>query len=224
MKYGGHKDENTYGDHYASNDAGVDGQSAYVGAPVRSRPSDLFRGLTVSRNPELWQSLPAEEQDKLENSPEFQSIEDELENLSLSFKDDLTAKNRRKDLQAQKRKLVTEELRKCQKNQPRALPSKNGESDSTGHHRALFSRARALMPERDRLANNMFVVAPFRSDIGRAVLRDLITLYQQDTEVAYRPGLEPERCFCPMTDRKRKIQRLVPQISLLFLLLCTQLT
>jgi hypothetical protein len=93
MKYGGHKDENTYSDHYASNNAGVDGQSAYVGAPVRSRPSDLFRGLTVSHNPELWQSLPAEEQDKLENSPEFQSIKDELENLSLSFKDDLTAKN-----------------------------------------------------------------------------------------------------------------------------------
>jgi hypothetical protein len=33
------------------------------------------------------------------------------------------------------------------------------------------------MPERDRLANNMFVIAPIRSDIGRAVLRDLITLY-----------------------------------------------
>jgi hypothetical protein len=223
MKYGGHTDENTYRDHYAPNDAGVDGQSAYFGAPIRSLPSDLFRGLTVSRNPELWQSLPAEEQDELENSPEFKAIEDELENLSLSSKDDLATKNRRKELQAQKRKLVTEKLRECQKHQPKGLPSKNGESDSTGHHRTLFSRARALMPERDRLANNMFVIAPIRSDMGRAVLRDLITLYQQDTEVACRPGLEPERCFCPMTDRKRKMHRLVPQLSLSFFLLWTQL-
>jgi hypothetical protein len=113
MKYGGHTDENTHRDYYALNDAGVDGQNAYLGAPVRSLPSDLFRGLTLSRNPELWQSLPAEEQDELENSPEFKAIEDELENLSLSSKDDLATKNRRKELQAQKRKLVTEKLREC---------------------------------------------------------------------------------------------------------------
>jgi hypothetical protein len=94
MKYGGHIDKNTYYDYYASNNAGVDGQNAYLGALVRSLPSDLFRSLTVSRNPELWQSLPAKEQDELENSPEFRTIEDELENLSLSSKDDLATKNR----------------------------------------------------------------------------------------------------------------------------------
>jgi len=46
------------------------------------------------------------------------------------------------------------------------------------------------MPERDRLATNMFVIAPIRSNVGRAVLRNLITLYQQDSEVICRPGLE----------------------------------
>jgi hypothetical protein len=52
----------------------------------------------VSCNPELWQSFFAKEQDKLENSPEFKAIENELENLFLSFKNDLTTKNRRKEL------------------------------------------------------------------------------------------------------------------------------
>ena len=33
--------------------------------------SDLFRGMTIARNPELWQSLPAEKQDELESTPEF---------------------------------------------------------------------------------------------------------------------------------------------------------
>jgi hypothetical protein len=131
----------------------------------------------VSRNPELWQSLPAKEQDELENSPEFKAIKDKLENLSLSSKDDLTTKNRRKELQTQKRKLITEKLRKYQKHQPKGLPSKNSKSDSTRHHRTLFSCACALIPERNRLANNMFVIAPIHSNIRRAVLCDLITLY-----------------------------------------------
>jgi hypothetical protein len=54
----------------------------------------------MSCNLELWQSLPAKEQDELENSPEFKAIEDELEDLSLSSKDDLVTKNQRKELQA----------------------------------------------------------------------------------------------------------------------------
>jgi hypothetical protein len=53
----------------------------------------------MSYNPELWQSLLAKKQDKLENSPEFKAIKDKLKNLFLSFKDNLTTKNRRKELQ-----------------------------------------------------------------------------------------------------------------------------
>jgi hypothetical protein len=147
---------------------------------------------------------------------EFKALEDQLETLSLSGKDDVDTKLRRKELHAQKRKLVTEELRKCQKLQPKGLPSRNGESDPIGHHRTWFSRARSLMPERDRLAHSMFVAAPIRSDIGRQVLRDLITLYQQDTEVAVRPGLELERCFCPLTEHKKKIDRFVAYASSCF--------
>jgi hypothetical protein len=92
----------THHDHYAPNDAGTDGQSAYFGAPVRSLPSDLFRGLTVSRNPELRQSLPAEKQHELENSLEFKTLENQLETLSLSGKYDLGTKILRRELYAQK--------------------------------------------------------------------------------------------------------------------------
>jgi hypothetical protein len=71
--------------------------------------------MTLSRNPELWQSLPAEKQHELENTPEFIAIEEELEQLDFKSKDESTARDRRKELQAQKRKLVSEELRRCQK-------------------------------------------------------------------------------------------------------------
>jgi hypothetical protein len=65
------------------------------------------------------------------------------------------------------------------------------------------------MPERDRLASSLFTIAPIRSEEGRVVLCDIISLYQQDTEVAVRPGLELEKCLCLPTESKRKIDRFI---------------
>ena len=59
------------------------------------------------------------------------------------------------------------------------------------------------MPQRRRLAEDLFTIAPVRSEKGRAVLRDMIDLYQQDNEVAFRPGLEPEKCSCAAEPRRR---------------------
>jgi hypothetical protein len=78
-----------------------------------------------------------------------------------------------------------------------------------GYHRSQFHRIRRLMPERDRLASNLFLVAPIRSDKGRSVLRDIITLCRQDTEVPFRPGLEPEKCSCLMAEHKLELDKFV---------------
>lgn len=103
--------------------------------------------MTLSRNPELWQSLPAEKQHELENSPNFIAIEQELEKLSSEHKDDPVARDRRRrELHTQKRKLVSAELRRCQKLQPRKPPSKLQKTEQIGHHRTQFTRARQLMP------------------------------------------------------------------------------
>ena len=78
-----------------------------------------------------------------------------------------------------------------------------------GYHRTQFHRVRRLMPERDRLASNLFVVAPIRTNEGRSVLRDMIALCQQDAEVPFRPGLELERCSCLMAEHKLDPDRFV---------------
>ena len=76
------------------------------------------------------------------------------------------------------------------------------------------------MPERDRLASNLFLVVTIRSDEGRSVFRDMIALCQQDAEVPFRRGLEPEKCTCLMVDYELEFDRCV--ISLLYILLtCT---
>ncbi len=57
-------------DHYAPNNAGTDGQGSFFGDKLRNIVNDRFRTMTLCRNPELWQSLPAEKQHELESSPE----------------------------------------------------------------------------------------------------------------------------------------------------------
>ena len=89
MKHGGHRDESTHGKFYAPRNPGTDGQGSYFGDTLRTIVNDRFRTMTLSRNPGLWQSLPAEKWNEIENGPEFSAIEEELERLSTS-KDDST--------------------------------------------------------------------------------------------------------------------------------------
>ncbi|KAF1964847.1 hypothetical protein BU23DRAFT_630332, partial [Bimuria novae-zelandiae CBS 107.79] len=207
MKQGGQRDPAVYRDHYAANNAGVDGQATFFhDKDHRTDIADLFRSLLITRNPELWQSLPAEKRHELEQSAEFKDIEAKLKDLSL---DDALSKNKRKELQARKRKLISEALRRCRGEQPTRAASKVDAytKECTGRHRTIFQRARKLMPVRDRLASSMFIEATIRSDVGKAVLQDLIELYLQEEEVAFRPGLELDKCHCPKTGFTRKIDR-----------------
>jgi hypothetical protein len=69
------------------------------------------------------------------------------------------------------------------------------------------------MPKRDRLASSLFLVVPLRSAEGRNVLCDMIALCRQDTEVASRPGLEPEKYRCLIIDYDLKLDRFVDSLE-----------
>ena len=209
MKHGGYRDERTFGDSYMPNNAGTDLQGGYFDGKLRSIVNDRFRGMTLHRNPELWQALPAKKQYELENTPEFTAIEKEMNALAPIAKTDSTTKDSRNALIAQKRKLISDELHRCQEQQPGKLLASPDDAVLMGYHRTQFHRVRRLMPERDRLASNLFLVAPIRSNEGRSVLRDIIALCQQDAEVPFRPGLEPEKCTYLMADHKLKLDRCV---------------
>ena len=58
------------------------------------------------------------------------------------------------------------------------------------------------MPERDRIASNLFQAAPLRSPTDLAVLHDMTALYQRRSEVEHRPILEPDKCCCRKDDPK----------------------
>ncbi|KAH8742653.1 hypothetical protein F5883DRAFT_668197 [Diaporthe sp. PMI_573] len=105
-------------------------------------------------------------------------------------KTDSKSLEERKKLYAEKRKLFARQLRDWQKRQ---LVKHD---DPPGYHRAIFDRVRFLMPERDRLARNIFEVNILRSSTGLAVLNDVLALYQKSSNVECRPGLELDKCQC----------------------------
>ncbi|KAL1847875.1 hypothetical protein Plec18170_008285 [Paecilomyces lecythidis] len=210
MVHGGHRSEATHRQSYAPNN-GTDGQAAYLGDDVRTHVSDLFRGLALSRNPDLWQSLPAEKRYQLENREDYLELEGALAKLQGSSH---AVQKERRTLYNRKRKLIQDELRKCRKEQPRRFLHEEADATYTlGAHRSRFSRACRMMPARRRLAANIFRVATFRSDLGHQVLNDMVSLCRQESEIEVRPGLEPIKCHCidakerTLKDRKCRATR-----------------
>lgn len=53
-----------------------------------------------------------------------------------------------------------------------------------------------MMPGRKCLAEGIFDVADLRSPSGIQVIYDIIKLCEQEREVEFRPGLEPDKCCC----------------------------
>ena len=60
---------------------GMDGQKSYLDGEKRSIVTDLFCGMTLSRNPDVWQSLPAQNRCDQEASPDFIALSQHFENL-----------------------------------------------------------------------------------------------------------------------------------------------
>lgn len=142
----------------------------------------------MPRNPRLWQCIPAEQQYDCYTSAEMMHINQEI--LTLRGTTNIKSQEQRKKLYAEKRKLIAERLRKWQNNQPVK------HDDLPGYPRAIFDCVRFLMPEWDRLAQNLFLIDKLRSPAGLAVLHDMLSLYQKRRNVEYRPGPEPDRCYC----------------------------
>lgn len=125
MRHAGHRDARTYDQHYAPQNPGTDGQAAYLGDTPRELVNNLLRSMNLARNPELWQSLPAEKQHEVEERPEFRAIETELAMLALK-EDEPSSRDQRRKLNAQKRKIVNSELDKFQKEQPNLALATSG--------------------------------------------------------------------------------------------------
>ena len=113
----------------------MDGQATFLGEEGRGAVNEAFSELSLPPNPNLWQSLSAEEQHEIENRQDWLNLEKKM--AALKLEPDIDVDHQRKEeskLRLQKIKLMKKELRKWQKNQP----YKPG--DPPGYHREIFSR------------------------------------------------------------------------------------
>jgi hypothetical protein len=196
MSAAAHQNRDTFSRSYDTSESRVDGQNTFLGNEGREDPSAAFLEQSVPYTPNLAQRLPAEERYKLESSEKYVKIEEDI----ASAWDDKTIKSKDliKKLQRKRNALIDDALKYWQKNQPYKP------EDPPFYHYGIFDRCRFMMPERDRLAINVFKSANLRSSIGLSVLRDLVALLSKNTEVEFRPGLEREKCAC--TKVKREFQ------------------
>ncbi|KAK3939345.1 hypothetical protein QBC46DRAFT_364849 [Diplogelasinospora grovesii] len=132
---------------------------------VNSVRTEDFRSITVKRNLKLFLLLPAKTQDELRQREDYVTITKKLKDLSLEI-----------NLLRQRRMLKNKELNRIRRTQERIHPSEREGTFHIDQHRSLFDRLRHMMPERDRLSNTLFYVAPLRSEAGISALKDLITL------------------------------------------------
>ena len=129
MKFAGHNNPDTFFGSYAPELSTVDGMASYWNKKRRTVHLEGFRGLSLHHHPQLLQSLPAKVEANLDNCTEFVSINKEIEILGERLRgiilEDETqpARARREELYWRKRQLVSEELSKWQKIQPRKIAS-----------------------------------------------------------------------------------------------------
>ena len=86
-----------------------------LGDEGRTIVSNLFRGLSVTRNPNLWQRLSAEKQDELGNTKECHALKEEVSALN----------GDRQEINQPSRDVVPEETQAVQQPAPRLAKAPN---------------------------------------------------------------------------------------------------
>jgi hypothetical protein len=133
-QHNAHISEDTYSDFYASWNLKTDSQNSYLDDKPHTIVNDLLCVMTLSCNSELWQSLLAKKQHKLENSLKFIVIKEKLKSSHLSLKITQWLKTAVAKSYTCKRKLVFTKLCRCQKLQLRKLLFKVQKTEQIRHH------------------------------------------------------------------------------------------
>ena len=199
MKFAGQRNPNTFRGYYMAKETTVDGLGSFFETELRKDLGEGFRSMTLRRRPQLWQSLPAKEQCDLEQREDFVAIVDEIESLTKDIRQ-TNSEDRKRELQArrqklyeQKQQLTIAELNRLRESQGHRVDSETPHpSDLEDFQRTLFGRIRHLMPERNFLADALFMPAPLRSDKGMQVVKNLMSLYIGDGQNAYHSNMRPK--------------------------------
>lgn len=170
--------------------------------------------MSLRRQPQLWQSLPAKEQYDLEQRPDFVAIGDEIQSLTEEIgRTDAEERKRelracRQELYERRQQLTIAELNKLRKSRSHTVGSRTPHPcEMEDFHRTYFARVRHLLDERNFLADALFLPAVIRSDKGIEIVKKLVSLCQRDCQLAYHPSMRPEDDRCPISSCSMPMDR-----------------
>jgi hypothetical protein len=190
----------------------IDGTANYLRMEHRTDLTDGFRSNTMSYNPGLIQSLPPEDQKRLESSPEYQSTNNSIAGIKLSLKEP-ASKDEKKDLRRQLkgyqnvlrafRRKKLRELQICQKVNYEPMESLDDQWDE---RRSKFNRFKHMLSdERIRLAKIITEPVSPRSDKWVSALKDLVVLRTTTSPVAFQEVLRPIDGRCPVHSCQKRM-------------------
>jgi hypothetical protein len=104
MKFAAHRNSKTLVGHYLADMSNVDSQAAFLGLEPRRDITEDFRFASMGRNPDLRHSLPAKNQEELEQRHDYIELCKQIERLSLEIKAALT-KEAREELKHRQQQL-----------------------------------------------------------------------------------------------------------------------
>lgn len=195
MRFGGHRNQGTYAAAYQSRISTVDGQATFFELDRQDkRLHELFRGYSLRRNYNHWPTLPEyrrHELEKLEPAAADQEADPSMDERG----SDMKVRQRVYDQKRQTRDRALRNHQTCLQAETLIPDDFLYESD--------FVYTRKLMPERDRLAENLFKEGSLRDPVGMTIMDDLVRLLQTKKSQTYCRGLNSSFDACDTCHQQR---------------------
>jgi len=163
MRFGAHRHQGTYAAAYQPRISTVDGQATFFELDRQNtRIHELFRGYSLRRDYNFRPTLP----ESLKPQVEEQVAAAQKAALST---DEYDIKERQR---------LYDKRRQARDQAVRERPTSSQEDAWTEDfaYESDFTQSRKLMPERDRLAEDLFQEGSLRDEVGRKIMDDLVRL------------------------------------------------
>jgi len=188
MQFAAHLNPHTYRKSYQTAISAVDGQAAFMGSERGNEAlHTLRRSFLWKRNPNRQQKLLAATESVLQ------------ENLALT-----EGNNEPESPQDPKERQKGYDLQRKLRDQLLRAQDGVAAAQGDGPYESNFSQTRKLMPERHRIATNMFAEGSLRDTQGRQLMDDLIQLCKENPSPTYCEGLNASASTCLTCNMTKK--------------------
>lgn len=190
MRFVAHRDQGTYASAYQPRISTVDGQATFFELDRQNlQIHELFRGYSLRRDYNYQPTLPERLRWQLTESS--QSDQKPAPTTDVDIKEQQKLYDQRR--QARDRFMRGHQMSA----QEDVWTSENVPYESD------FVQTRKLMPERDRLSENLFKEGSLRDEVGTIIMDDLVRLMQCNKSRTYCQGLNSSFVECDICQRPR---------------------